>query len=266
MGALRRLRKAKYLWYDLFAAGVFLFLFAPVIIIVLFSFHESPRLSFPISGLSLRWYGEVLGSAVFRSAVKNTLIVATATSSTAVVLGTLASLGMTRNRSRLARWVLPLLMVPISLPALFLGIALLSYFSMLRFQLSLLTVTIGHLIYTLPYFVLVANARLERFDMVVEEAARDLGATPWQVLWRVTLPIIAPSIIGAGIVVFALSFEFLITFFVIGSQSTLPMLIWSMMRRTIDPSINAISSVLLLMSLLLVIITSRLVRVTEISL
>jgi ABC-type spermidine/putrescine transport system permease subunit II len=158
-------------------------------------------------------------------------------------------------------------MLPVSLPALFLGIALLGYFSLLRVQLSLLTVTIGHLIYTLPYFVLVANARLERFDTVVEEAAQDLGATPWQVFWQVTMPIIAPSIIGAGVVVFALSFdEFLITFFVIGGESTLPMLIWSMMRRTIDPSINAISTVLLFTSLLLVMVTSRFVRVTEITL
>jgi len=264
---MQSLRWPRLPLFEIFVAGIFLFLFAPIIIIVLFSFNDSPRLSFPITGFSIRWYAEVLTSPVFRTAVRNTMIVSSATSFIAIVLGTLASLGLTRHRSRLGNAVLPLLMLPVSLPALFLGIALLTYFSLLRMQLSLFTVTIGHLIYTLPYFVLVANARLERFDTVVEEAAQDLGATPWQVFWRVTLPIIAPSIIGAGVVVFALSFdEFLITFFVIGSESTLPMLIWSMMRRTIDPSINAISTILLFTSLLLVLITSRFVRVTEITL
>lgn len=264
---LKRRRRLRIPWFDIFTAGVFLFLFAPILIIILFSFNESPRLSFPITGFSLHWYVEVLNSSVFKSAVKNTLIVGTATSLIAVIIGTLASLGLTRYRFRLRGALSSLMMVPISLPALFLGITLLAYFAVLKVRLSLLTVIVGHLIYTLPYFVLVANARLERFDIVLEEAARDLGATAWQTFWRVTFPIIAPSVIGAGLVVFALSFdEFLITFFVIGSQSTLPMVIWSMMRRTIDPRINAISTMLVIASLLFILIMNRFVKVTKISL
>lgn len=264
---IKRRRRLKIPWFDIFSAGVFIFLFAPILIIILFSFNDSPRLSFPITGFSLRWYVDVLNSSVFRSAVKNTLIVGTATSLIAVTVGTLASLGLTRYRFRLRGVLSSLMMVPISLPALFLGIMLLAYFAVLNIRLSLLTVIIGHLIYTLPYFVLVATARLERFDIVLEEAAQDLGASSWQTFWRVTFPIIAPSVIGAGILVFALSFdEFLITFFVIGSQSTLPMVIWSMLRRTIDPSINAISTMLVVASLLFILITNRLVKVTEITL
>ncbi|MDI7276283.1 MAG: ABC transporter permease subunit, partial [Anaerolineae bacterium] len=144
---------------------------------------------------------------------------------------------------------------------------LLSYFSFLNIRLSLLTVIVGHVIYTLPYFVLVASARLERFDTAVEEAARDLGATVWQTFWRVTFPIIGPSMVGAGILVFALSFdEFLISFFVIGSESTLPMLIWSMMRRSIDPRVNVISTMVLGLSLVLIFVMSRLVEMSEITL
>lgn len=264
---MKRRRRLRIPWFDIFTAGVFIFLFAPIFIIILFSFNESARLSFPITGFSLHWYVEVLNSTVFRSAVKNTLIVGTATSLIAVIIGTLGSLGLTRYRFRLKGVLSSLMMVPISLPALFLGIMLLAYFAAFKVRLSLLTVIVGHLIYTLPYFVLVANARLERFDIVLEEAAQDLGATAWQTFWRVTFPIIAPSVIGAGLVVFALSFdEFLITFFVIGSQSTLPMVIWSMMRRTIDPRINAISTMLVVTSLLLILIMNRFVRVTEISL
>lgn len=254
-------------WLAAFSGGVLIFLFVPTFIIILFSFHASPALSFPIRGLSLRWYREVLVSAHFNSALKNTVIVGVATSLVTMAIGTLASLGLTRYRFRLKPVITFITVLPITLPALFIGLALLSFFSFLDLRLSLFTVVIGHLIYTLPYFMLVASARLERFDTAIEEAARDLGATAWQTFWRVTFPITAPSIIGAGILVFALSFdEFLITFFVIGSQSTLPMLIWSMMRRSIDPRVNVISTMVLGLSLVLILIMSRLVETSEISL
>lgn len=263
---LPRLRGFGIPWLEIFSAGVLIFLFAPIGIIVLFSFNESPALSLPIRGLSLRWYYEVLTSVHFNSALKNTIIVGTATSLIAMAIGTLASLGLTRYRFKLKPVILSLTVLPISLPALFIGLALLSYFAFLHIPLSLSTVIIGHLIYTLPYFVLAANARLERFDIVVEEAARDLGATAWQTFWRVTFPIIAPSVVTGGILVFALSFdEFLITFFVIGSESTLPMLIWSMMRRSIDPRVNVISTMVLGVSFILILVMSRLVKVSETS-
>ena len=122
----------------------------------------------------------------------------------------------------------------------------------------------GHLIYTLPYFFLVASVRLERFDHLLEEAAQDLGCTPWETFWKVNFPIIAPSIIGAALIVFALSFdEFLITFFVIGTESTLPMLVWSMMRRSIDPRVNAISVMLILASIVVLYFMSRFVDISE---
>jgi ABC-type spermidine/putrescine transport system permease subunit II len=254
-------------WLALFSAAVLLFLFAPTAIIILFSFNDSPALSFPIRGLSLRWYHEVLNSAHFHTALENTVIVGTITSLATMVIGTLAALGLSRYRFRLKPVITAITVLPIALPALFIGLALLSYFSLLRIRLSLFTVVVGHLIYTLPYFVLVANTRLERFDTAIEEAARDLGATAWQTFWRVTFPIIAPSIIGAGILVFALSFdEFLISFFVIGAESTLPMLIWSMMRRSLDPRVNVISTIVLGVSLILITFMSRLVEMSEITL
>jgi len=155
----------------------------------------------------------------------------------------------------------------VTLPGLLLGLSLLSFFIFLSIKLSLGTVVIGHLVYTLPYFVLVATARLERFDRMLEEAAQDLGCTPWQTFWKVDFPIIAPSIIGAAVIVFALSFdEFLITFFVIGTQSTLPMLVWSMMRMSIDPRVNAISVVLMVASMVLIYVLSKLVDLKEIEL
>ena len=264
---LRSLRTIRIPWLAAVSVVVLIFLFFPIAIILLFSFHDSPALSFPIRGLSLRWYSEVLASRSFRIALRNTLIVGSINSVVTMVMGTLGCLALTRYRFRLKGLVSTLLVIPVSLPGLFIGLSLLSLFAFLGFRLSLISVLIGHLIYTLPYFVIVANARLERFDTIVEEAARDLGATPWQTFSRVTLPMIAPSVLAAGILAFALSFdEFLITFFVIGSESTLPMLIWSMMRRSLDPRVNVISAIVLGASVILIVILSRFVKLSDISL
>ena len=182
-----------------------------------------------------------------------------------VSIGVLAALTITRYTFRLKNLVRGLFLLPLSLPGLLIGISLLSYFISLRVKLSLGTVIIGHLIYTLPYFFLVASTRLESFDRLLEEAAQDLGCTPWETFWKVNFPIIAPSIIGAATIVFALSFdEFLITFFVIGTQNTLPMMVWSMMRRSIDPRVNAISVILILASILLLYLMSKVVDISEI--
>jgi ABC-type spermidine/putrescine transport system permease subunit II len=172
---------------------------------------------------------------------------------------------ITRYQFRLKSAVRGLFLLPLSLPGLFVGISLLSYFVSLNIKLTLGTVIIGHLIYTLPYFFLVASTRLERFDHLLEEAAQDLGCTPWETFRKVDFPIIAPSIIGAATIVFALSFdEFLITFFVIGTQNTLPMMVWSMMRRSIDPRVNAISVILILASILFLYLVSKVVNISEI--
>jgi spermidine/putrescine transport system permease protein len=254
-------------WLGIYFGLVILYLFFPIAIIALFSFNASPAISFPIRGLSLRWYREVLASPVFLSALKYSLSVAVATTAICVVIGTLAALGLTRYNFRGKGLVQSLYVLPVTLPGLLLGLSLLSFFIFMRLKLSIGTVVIGHLVYTLPYFVLVATARLERFDRMLEEAAQDLGCTPWQTFWKVDFPIVAPSIIGAAVIVFALSFdEFLITFFVIGTRSTLPMLVWSMMRKSIDPRVNAISVVLMVASMLLIYLLSKLVDLRDIEL
>ncbi len=265
-GFLRKIR-CDIPWLGIFSALVLFFLFAPMVIIILFSFHSTPALSFPIRGLSLHWYYEVLTSPVFITAMKNTIIVGLSTMFISTTVGTLAALALTRYQFKYMEAIESLLVLPMSLPGLVLGIALLTFFISMKAGLSLGTVIVSHIIYTLPYFTLVIISRLERFDKTIEEAAMDLGCTPWQTFWRVTFPIIAPSIIGASMVVFALSFdEFLITFFVIGSESTLPMLIWSMMRRSIDPRINAISTLLMLTSSILVLLITRVMDLRELEL
>lgn len=229
-----------------------LFLFVPLAVVVLFSFHETGALSFPFTGFSLRWYREVFSSFEFRDALKNSAIVASVTAAATLVLGTMAAYGLTRMSKRLRAPLALLFFLPITLPGLFVGIAMLVFFVRIELELSLVTVVIAHLVYVFPYFILIAGAALGRLDVALEETAADLGASPWKVFRRVTLPQVWPILAGATVLAFALSFdEFIITFFVIGTDATLPLFIWSSLRRTIDPSINTVSTLLMLMTLLL---------------
>jgi spermidine/putrescine transport system permease protein len=135
---------------------------------------------------------------------------------------------------------------PLILPGLFLGVALLSFFTEIGMQTSLTTVIIGHALVTLPFVVLIVNARLMNLDQSIAEAARDLGATPFQAYRKIIFPLVRPAIFGAILLAVAWSFdEFIITFFTIGGQSTLPILIWGLLRQGIDPSVNAIASIIL---------------------
>ncbi len=233
-----------------------LFLYVPLAIVVLFSFHATGALSFPFDGFSTRWYREVLTSDEFRSAFRASIIVAVAASVGTLVIGTMAAYGLTRVPQRVRPPLAFLFFLPLTLPGLFVGIGLLSWFTKLDVQASLTTVTIAHLVYVFPYFLLIAGAALDRLDIALEESAQDLGASPWLVFWRVTMPQVWPLLVGATCLAFALSFdEFVITFFVIGPDSTLPMFIWSSLRRTVDPSINVISTLLMAITLLLWVVT-----------
>jgi spermidine/putrescine transport system permease protein len=232
-----------------------LFLVLPLAVVVLFSFHETASLSLPFTGFSLRWYEQVLSSAEFLNATRHSLVVASGVAVGTLIAGSLAAYGLSRTTSRLRAPLALLFFLPITLPGLFLGLALLVFFAGLDIKLSLVTVAIGHFVYSFPYFLLVVKAALDRMDEALEEAAADLGADPWTVFRRVTLPQMWPVLMGATALAFALSLdEFVITFFVIGSQSTLPLYIWSGLRRTIDPSINTVSSLLMLASLLIFVV------------
>lgn len=232
--------------------GVLLFLWVPLAVVVLFSFHKTAALSFPFTGFSLRWYRQIFESEEFRAAAENSMIVASSVSAVTLVLGTLAAYGLSRSTSRLRGPLALLFFLPITLPGLFLGLALLVFFTRLRFQFSLLTVGIAHLVFVFPYFLLMARAALDRLDPAMEEAAADLGANAWKTFWRITVPQVWPVLVAATSLAFALSFdEFILTFFVIGPDSTIPLFIWSAMRRTIDPSINAVSTLLMTLTVAL---------------
>jgi ABC-type spermidine/putrescine transport system permease subunit II len=233
------------------------FLFAPLAIVILFSFHSGGGLTFPFEGLSFRWYDEVFGDETFKSAFVNSLVLAVATAALTIAIGTPAAYGVSRSASRIRGPLQVLFIAPVLLPGLFIGAALLTFLARVGFERSLVTVLIGHVVFAFPFVFILMRTALDRLDLSVEEVARDLGAAPWAVFRKVTLPQIAPVLAGAAALAFMLSFdEFLITFFVIGGDQTLPVYIFGRLRRTVDPGINVASTLLLAITMLVWVVAA----------
>ncbi|MDQ3890167.1 MAG: ABC transporter permease [Actinomycetota bacterium] len=243
-----------------FVAALLVFLFTPVIVVVLFSFNGAPSTSLPLESLSIRWYHAAFENELFRDALRNSVYVAAVTAVSVAFIGANASFALTRRPSRLLNLFTSFVAAPLIVPGLFLGVALLAFYDRIDFRRSLTTVIVGHVLITLPFVVLIVNARLMRLDRSIEEAARDLGATSWQAFWKVVFPLVRPAVIGSIMIAVAWSFdEFIITFFTIGGQITLPIMIWGMLRRGIDPSVNAIASVILATTVVATVIGAKLV-------
>jgi spermidine/putrescine transport system permease protein len=243
---------------QVFSALALLFLFLPVLMLVTLSFNDNITGVFPLKGFTLKWYTAAFENKILWPALRNSIIVALGTAVVSALLGTPAAFGLIRYSFRYKNALRGLLALPMSLPTLLIGIALLSFFALLSISRSLLTVTIGHVVYCVPYMLLVVSARLAEFDFTVEEAAQDLGATSFQTFRMITFPLIRPTIIGAMLLIFAQSFDmFVITFFNIGAQSTLPMVIWSMVRLGINPSLNALGAMIMAFSVILLIVAHR---------
>jgi spermidine/putrescine transport system permease protein len=251
-------------WLYLLTAQALLFLFFPILMVMLFSFNEGTTTRFPIRALTLNWYRAALRNQVVLDGLRNSIYVGIGTMLASALLGVPAALALTRYRvgGRGAAALGSFFILPLAVPVLILAVALLTLLSTLALPLSLATVVIGHTMYCVPLMFLVVTARLRDMDRFIEEAARDLGASRWRTFWEVTLPLIRSSIFGAMLLVFAQSFDmFVITVFTIGPQSTLPLVVWSMLRTGINPSINAISTLLILVTAVILVIASRFTRI-----
>jgi spermidine/putrescine transport system permease protein len=240
---------------------VYAFLYLPVAVLVLFSFSAS-RYASVWGGFSLEWYVRVSRNPDIIQALLNSLLVATGTTVLATTLGTLAALGLARVSERQrAAYYDAALTLPILLPDIVQGISLLLLFVLLfnaterligwRPTLGRTTIIIAHTAFAISYVAVVVRARLSGLDKNLEEAAMDLGAHEWQVFQRITLPLIWPAVLSGALLAFTLSLdEFVITFFTGGPGSTtLPILVWSMVKRGVTPEINALSTLLLLVSI-----------------
>jgi spermidine/putrescine transport system permease protein len=230
-----------------FAVVLLLFLYAPLVIAVIYAFNDSRRLTWPPSGFSLMWFREIFSDDLFRRALTTSVTAAVLTAAAAGVIGTAAAFVITRRRSRLARVSEGFGLLPVMLPPLFIAVGLLAAMKATNTTPGMLTIVIGHTLVAIPFVIIIVVARLRTFDIELEYAARDLGAGPGQVLRRITLPIVAPAILGAMLLAFAVSFdEVLITNFTSGTRQTVPIYVFGRLRRYIDPGANAVATILLL--------------------
>jgi spermidine/putrescine transport system permease protein len=244
------LRVASAVW-SLFGAAVVLFMLAPMVLLVLFSFGKSALTAFPMGGLTLDWYRRLLANDTFWGAAENSAIIAVAVGIISTVIGTMAALRLSQMPERISAPLLLQLRAPVMLPALFVGVALMSFLRLvLDLRLGLPTVILGHLVITQPFVILIVHARMAGFDYALVESARDLGATPLRAFFTVTLPIVRATVVGAALIAVAVSLDdFIITFFTIGSGNTIPTLVWSMVRTSLDPSINASATILIALTM-----------------
>jgi spermidine/putrescine transport system permease protein len=242
----------------------FAFLYLPLAVIVLFSLDASPVSSFPMQGWTLRWYRELFADGELLGALWTSLRVAAAATVLAVLIGTPGALALDRCRFAGRHLLTRLMLMPIVLPGIITGISFLTFFSALHWRLSLLTVVIAHATFCIPIVLTQVLARLRRFDRRTEEAAMDLYAGRLRTFLLVTLPALRTSILGGALLAFTLSLdEIVVTLFVTGRDNTLPMQIWAMLRRGFTPEVNAVATLILGVSTLLVLLAARGLRDTD---
>jgi spermidine/putrescine transport system permease protein len=246
-------RRSRWLWVAALLAYAFLYL--PLVIVVVYSFNDS-RLNAEWVGFTLGWYRTLAADEAMLTAAGNSLLIALSACVVSTLLGTMAGVALHRYRLRL----LPVLVLaPIAIPEILMGVSLLIFFVLLDFTLGLLSVALAHITFCIGFVAIVVRARLAGMDESLTEAARDCGATPWQAFHRVTLPLIMPGVVAGGLMAFTLSIDdFVITFFTAGAGTvTLPLQIYSMIKIAVTPEVNAVSTLLMLLTLLLIVVASR---------
>lgn len=234
---------------------VLAFLYLPIVTLMVLSFNASP-LATVWGGFSTQWYAELLDDAQLLEALRNTLLVAAAATLVATVLGTLLAVGIERHtRGAVMESVT---FVPLIIPDIVFGIALLALFSTAGLALGLSTVVLAHVTFDIAFVAAIVRTRLRGLDPAIEEASLDLGATPAQTFLRVTLPVILPGVVAGGLVAFTLSVdEFVIAFFTAGLDVTFPIRVYSMIRFGVTPEVNAIATILVVLSVTLILLAAR---------
>ena len=243
------------------AASAIGFLYGPIITLMVFSFNDNPITKLPLTGWTLDWYYKALTNSDLLAALWNSVIVAVAAVIICLVIGIPTAFALDRFDFRGKTLFRRLVILPITLPGIITGVSILAFFSMAGVKLSLVTVIIGHGTALTAIVVTNVFARLQRFDRRIEEASADIGARPWQTFVYITLPNIRSAIIGSALIAFTLSFdEIPVTYFLTGRDNTLPMYIWSVVRRGITPEINAIGTIIVAFSIVLIFLSVLLIH------
>lgn len=267
-------------WLVLVSSLVYVFLYAPIVVLVVFAFNDS-RTNIVFEGVVNRgpcgpfyWFCQLAQNGEVLSAAQNTMTIALTSTVFATIIGTMAALALSRFAFPAKTFSEVSLYIPIVIPEIVMGIGILVLFSAVfrflnnalglegdqRLSLSLWTVIVSHIAFSMPFVTLVVRARLQGFDKAVEEAAMDLGANEWVTFWRVTLPMIAPGVLAGAMLAFTLSLDdFVITFFTNGpGATTLPIYVYGLLRRVITPEVNALSTVWIGLVLVVLVISQRL--------
>lgn len=269
-------------WLTLSALAVYFFLYAPIVVLILYSFNAS-RTNVVFEGVVNRgpcgpfyWFCQLARNGDVLDATRNTLIIAITSTIVATLIGTMAALALQRYHFPFKQFSEATLYVPIVIPEIVMGIGILVFFSAVfgwlnstlglrgdsRFSMGIITVIVSHIAFSVPFVIMVVRARLHGFEKSLEEAAMDLGANEWVTFRRVTLPLIAPGVMSGALLAFTLSLDdFIITFFTTGpGATTLPIYVYGLLRRVITPEVNALSTIWILAVLVLVFISRQLER------
>ena len=244
------------LWLWGAALVTYAFLYFPLAVVVLFSFNDSV-LNAEWVGFTARWYAKLLQDQGMLGAAANSLLIALVSASVATLLGAMAGLAMQRYRPR---WLTFLVLTPVAMPEILLGVSLLLFFrQVLDLSLGLVSILVAHVTFSIGFVAVIVRARLAGMDESIFEAARDLGATPWATFRRITMPLIMPALLAGFLMAFTLSIDdFVITFFVAGvGVNTLPLQIYSMIKVAVTPEVNAISTLLMALTLTLILVAAR---------
>lgn len=242
-------------------ALVLIFLYLPIVLLVASSFNAA-RFGGDWSGFSLKWYEKLLQDTQMWKALSNSLIIGLSATLASTLLGTLAAFALHRYKTGLQKVHYSLIYTPLVMPDILMGISLLLFFVMINIPLSLFTVFLAHTTFCVSYVTMVMLSKLQNFDFSVVEAAQDLGANSWTVTKRILLPLLAPGIIAGALLAFTLSIDdFVITYFVAGQgASTLPIYIYSMIKFGSTPVVNALSTLILGVTFIIVVITQVLTK------
>lgn len=237
-------------WMQLSLLAGFAFLYFPIVSLIAFSFNDSRR-NITWKGFTFKYYVEAYNNDYLHQAFLNSMIVASTSTFVSTILGAMLGLALYRYRfpgkGPFEGWA----HLPIVIPEICLGVAMLAYFALVGIPLGLFTITVSHIAFSIPFVAVVIRARMSGFDRALEEASRDLGASPWQTFWNVTFPYMRPGVVAGALLAFTLSLDdFVITFFTSGPGSTtLPIKIYSMVRFSVTPEVNAASTVLIALTL-----------------
>jgi len=235
----------------MFIGLVLLFLYLPIFVLVVFSFNDT-KLNILFEGFTLKWYSELLENTTLLEAFKNTLVVASLSTLISTVIGTISAFGLSRYEFKGKSLVNSLLYIPIVMPDIVIGISLLAIYTLMRFNLGMFTLILSHIAFSIPYVLVSVRSALEGMNPYLEEASSDLGANSIQTFFRVTLPSIMPGVFSGALLVFTLSMDdVVISYFTAGPDAvTLPQYIYSMIKSGITPDVNALFSLMLLVTLI----------------